>query len=176
MLIKLKAVYTLVEQLYIDAQRTIVAISHSKQAPSLLRDVLNMLFVLPARIEEIKRSFARVGAITALSQAKAWQAELDPAELATGCPRLKEVGSPFGKDDFAARMKETRPLARQLAEETDLSKYQVAYMAENSKVRVSAYDVVDLIPPTRKHTFAPEIDPSKIIDDKAEFQALTGLN
>ena len=28
----------------------------------------------------------------------------------------------------------------------------------------------------RKHTFAPEIDPSELIDDEAEFQALTGIN
>ena len=39
-----------------------------------------------------------------------------------------------------------------------------------------AYKIVDLIPPIRKHTFAPEIDPSELIDDEAEFQALTGIN
>ena len=111
-----------------------------------------------------------------LSRAKAWQAELDPAELATGCPSYKEDGSPFDQEDFVACVKEMRPLASQLAEETDLSRYQVAYISENSKVNALSYNVVDLIPPTRKHTFAPEIDPSKIIDDKAEFQALTGLN
>ena len=68
------------------------------------------------------------------------------------------------------------PTASQLAAETNLSRYQGAYTVENSKVRVLAYDVVDLIPPMRKHTFAPEIDLSKLIDDEAEFQALPGIN
>ena len=70
MLVKLKAVYTLVEQLYAGAQHTIVAISHTKQAPSLLRDVLNKIYVLPVRIEEMKRSSARVGAIIAFEPGK----------------------------------------------------------------------------------------------------------
>ena len=58
MLVKMKVVYTLVEQ-YTGAQRIVVAILHTNQAPSLLRDVLNKLFVLLARVEEIKRSSAR---------------------------------------------------------------------------------------------------------------------
>ena len=39
-----------------------------------------------------------------------------------------------------------------------------------------AYKVMDLIPPIRKHTFAPEVDPSDLIDDEAEFQALRGID
>ena len=35
-----------------------------------------------------------------------------------------------------------------------------------------AYKVMDLIPPIRKHTFAPEVEPSDLIDDESEFQAL----
>ena len=176
MLTKLKAVYTLVEQLYTRAQRTIASISPSKQTPSLLSNVLSSLFVLPARIEENKRLTARASAITALSRAKAWQSELDPAELATGCPSLKEDMSPFDKKDFAACVKEMRPLASLLAEETDLSKYQAAYTAENQKMPTLAYKIVDVIPPIRKQTFAPEIDPAELIDDDAEFQAVTGIN
>ena len=68
------------------------------------------------------------------------------------------------------------PLASQLVEETDLSRYQAAYTADNQKMPTPAYKIVDLIPPIRKHTFAPEIDPSELIDDEAEFQALTGIN
>ena len=103
---KLKAAYTLVEQLYIRVQHTIATISSSNQTSTLLSNVLSQLFVLPARIQENKRSAVRGGAITALSQAKAWQSELDPAELATGCPSLKEDGSHFDKKDFAACVKE----------------------------------------------------------------------
>ena len=43
-------------------------------------------------------------------------------------------------------------------------------------MKATAYEVVDLISPIRKHTFAPEVYPSEIIDDEAEFQALTGIN
>ena len=39
-----------------------------------------------------------------------------------------------------------------------------------------AYKVMDLIPPIRKHTFAPEVDPSNLIDDEAEFQDLRGID
>ena len=123
MLVKLKAVYTSVEQLYTGTQRTIAAISHSKQPPSLIREVLDKLYVMPQRIKEIKRSSARVGAIIALSQAKAWQAELDPAEMATGCLGLKEDGYPFEEKDFADFVKEMCPLASRLADKTDLTRY-----------------------------------------------------
>jgi hypothetical protein len=78
---------------------------------------------MPQKLEEIKWSAARAGAITALSRAKAWQAELDPEEMATGYPGLKEDGSPFDQTDFAKCIKEMRPLACKLAEETDLSRY-----------------------------------------------------
>ena len=54
MLVKLKAAYTLVEQLYSGIQCTITAITHTKEPPSLLKDVLNQFSVLPQRIAEIK--------------------------------------------------------------------------------------------------------------------------
>lgn len=166
----------MVEQLYTGAQRTIAAISPSKKTPSLLSNVLRSLSDLPPRIEENKRSSARADALTALSWAKAWQSELDPAELATGCPSFKEDRSPFDKKDFAACVKAVRPLASLLAEETDLSKYSAAYTTENQKMPTPAYKVADLISPIRKHTFALDIDPSELIDDDVEFQALTNID
>ena len=39
-----------------------------------------------------------------------------------------------------------------------------------------SYKVQDLIPPIRKHTFAPEVNPEELIDDEAEFQALSGID
>ena len=68
---KLKAVYTLVEQLYTGAQQTLATISPMNQGPNLLSDVLKKLSILPARFQEIKQSCARAGAVTALSHAKA---------------------------------------------------------------------------------------------------------
>src|SRR5215216_5647497 len=174
--VKLKAVYTLVEQLYTGTQRVLATLYPTNRAPTLLSDVLKKLSVLPARIDEMKRSSARAGAMTALSRAKAWLPELDLADIGTGYLSLKEDGTPFEKKDFAARMKEIRPLASLIANETDLSKYQPAYDTENRKLPRPAYKVMDLIPPIRKHTFALEIDPSKLIDDEAEFQALCGID
>ena len=54
MLVELKVVYTLVEQLYTGTQRTLAAISPAGQVPTLLIDVLKKLSVLPVRFEEIK--------------------------------------------------------------------------------------------------------------------------
>ena len=98
MCVKLKASYTLVEQLYTSAQRAIFAALHKKSPPSLIKEVLERLSVLSQRIEELRRSTAREGAITALSRAKAWQADLDPEDLANGCPSVKEDGSPFSAE------------------------------------------------------------------------------
>ena len=103
--------------------------------------------MLPQRVEELKLSAARAGAITALSRAKAWQAELDPEELASGFPRLKEDGSPFEAIDFTNCVKQMRHLARQLAEETNLSKYHAAYTKENSRMPAAIHETTNLIPP-----------------------------
>ena len=137
---------------------------------------MKKLSVLPARIDEMKQSSARAGAVTALSRAKAWLTELDPAEIATGYPSLKEDGTPSEKKDFSVGVKEIRPLASLIANETDLSTYQPAYSMENQKMPTPAYKVMDLIPPIRKHTFAPEVDPSELIDGEAESQALCGID
>ena len=67
-------------------------------------------------------------------------------------------------------------MASKLADETDLSKYNPAYDADNTKVKALVHEAVDLIPPTRKHTFAPDIDPSTLIDDEAVYKAFTGIN
>ena len=50
MLIKLKAVYTLVEQLYTRSQRALAVVALSNDTPYLLQDVLKRLAVLPQRI------------------------------------------------------------------------------------------------------------------------------
>ena len=63
---KLKGAYTLIEQLYTGAQRIICTTSHNKPAPTLIQDTLMKLLVLLARVEELKKSAARTGAINAL--------------------------------------------------------------------------------------------------------------
>ena len=73
-------------------------------------------------------------------------------------------------------MKEIRPLASLIANETDLTKYHPAYNAVNRRQPTPTYKVTSLIPPIRKHTFAPEVDPAGLIDDEAEFEALSGID
>ena len=70
---------------------------------------------------------ARVGAVTALIRAKAWLPELDPADISTGYPSFKEDGTPFDQKDFAACVKDIRPLTSLIANETYLTKYQPTY-------------------------------------------------
>ena len=132
--------------------------------------------MLPAQVEEHKKSAARAGALTALTRAKAWVPDFDPVEAAKGYPSLKEDGSEFGNDDLRAIYREVRPMACQLAEEADLSYYQASYDDKNRRVAAPILEAQNLIPPIRKHTYAPDIEPSTLISDEAVFQALTGID
>jgi hypothetical protein len=96
--------------------------------------------------------------------------------VGNGYPSIKEDGSDFNNDDLRALTREMRPLASKLAEETDLSHYQSIYDANNKSVNVPNYDAPNLIPPIRKHTYAPDVDPSTLISDEAVFKALTGID
>ena len=132
--------------------------------------------MLPAWIEELKRSAARAGALAALTRAKAWVPDPDPTDVAKGYPSLKEDGSEFCTEDLRAINREVRPLACQLAEEADLSHYQASYDINNKRVGAPALETQSMIPPIRKHTYAPDIEPSTLISDEAVFQALTGID
>src|SRR3954467_1185592 len=166
---KLKAVYTLVEQLYTGAQPTITVASHNNPAPTLIQDTLKRLSMLPARIEELKKSAARTGAINALIRAKAWVPDFDPVEAAQGYPSLKEDGSEFNEDDLRAINRAVRPLACQLVEEADLTHYQAQYNNQNKRVAAPVLEAENLVPPIRKHAYAPDIEPSSLIHDEAIF-------
>ncbi|KAM3295654.1 hypothetical protein ACQJBY_038134 [Aegilops geniculata] len=173
---KLKAAYTLVEQLYIGAQRAICTTSNNKPPPTLIKETLERLFMLPARIEELKKSAARAGALTALTRAKAGISDLDPEDIGNGYPSQKEDGSEFDNDDLRAITTEMRPLASKLAEDSDLLFYKNSYDASGKRMNAPTYDVENLIPPIRKHTYAPDVEPSDLINDEAVFQALTGID
>ena len=41
---------------------------------------------------------------------------------------------------------------------------------------IPSYKVMHLVPPIRKHTFAPDIDLSGLINDEAEFVAVHGFD
>ncbi|KAM3312594.1 hypothetical protein ACQJBY_032458 [Aegilops geniculata] len=132
--------------------------------------------MMPARFEELKKSATRAGALTTLTRAKAWISDLDLEDIGNGYPSQKEDGSDFDNDDLRALTREMRPLASKLAEDADLSYYQSIYDANNKRVNAPTYDVQNLIPPIRKHTYAPDVEPSTLISDEAIFQALTGID
>ena len=89
---KLKAAYSLIEQLYTGAQRVIYAASYNKLPPTLINDTLAKLSMTPAQIEEVKRSAARAGALSTLTRAKAWIADLDPANIGKANLANKKTG------------------------------------------------------------------------------------
>ena len=67
-------------------------------------------------------------------------------------------------------------MASQLAEAIDLSLFKAVYDDNNKKIKPTIYEAPPLDPPARKHTFAPEVDSSTLIDDEAVFQALHGID
>ena len=69
-----------------------------------------------------------------------------------------------------------RPLASQLAEEANLSSHRSFYDGDNRRVDAVVKEVQNLIPPIRKHTYAPDVEPSNLISNEAIFQALTRID
>ena len=111
-----------------------------------------------------------------LSRAKTWLLELDPADIATGYPSLKEDGTPFEEADFTTCVKDICPVATLIANEVDLTKYQAGYDAENRRIPMPHYQVTSLIPPLHKHTFAREVDPASLVHDESKFEALNNID
>ena len=93
-----------------------------------------------------------------------------------GYPSMKEDGSAFSAEDLHALTKDMRPLASKLADEADLTRYHLGYDLENVRVERPSYDIENLIPPVRKHTFAPDIEPSELINDEVYFRALAKID
>ena len=67
---KLKAAYTLIEQSYTGIQWVICTASHNKPPPTLIKETLERLAMMPARFKEVKKSAARSGALTTLTREK----------------------------------------------------------------------------------------------------------
>ena len=57
-----------------------------------------------------------------------------------------------------------------------MSRYQAQYDNQNKRIAAPIHESENLIPPIRKHTYAPDIEPSTLIRDEAVFQALTGID
>ena len=176
MRMKLKAAYTLIEQLYTGAQRVISAASYTRPTPTLIKDTLARLSMNPAQIEEVKRSAARAGTLLALTRAKAWISDLDPDDIAKGFLDEQADGSTFDNKALKSLTKEMHPLSSQLAAEANLTVHRSFYDEENHRVDTTVTETQNLIPPIRKHTYAPDVDPSNLIGEEAVFQALTRID
>ena len=109
----------------------------------------------------------------ALTRAKAWIADLDLADISKGFPSAQENGEEFDNDALKRVTREMRPLASQLAEEANLTVHRSFYDADNKRVEAVIPEVQSLIPPIRKHTYAPDVDPAELVSEEAVFQALT---
>ena len=75
--------------------------SGPKEPVRLIKDVLTRLSTIPKQIEELKKSSARSGAITALSRAAVYDADLNPEALVGGFLELNDDGTPFSREDYA---------------------------------------------------------------------------
>ena len=67
-------------------------------------------------------------------------------------------------------------MATLIANKVDLTKYEACYDAKNWRIPTPHYEVTSLIPPLRKHNFAREVDPTGLVDDEAEFEALNNID
>ena len=112
----------------------------------------------------------------ALTRAKAWIADLDPVDIAKGFPSEQENGAEFDNEALKAVTREMRPLASQLAEEANLIVHRSFYYANNKRIDTVIPEVQNLILPIRKHTYAPDVDPTELISEEAVFQALTRID
>ena len=50
------------------------------------------------------------------------------------------------------------------------------YDANNKRVEAVIPEVQNLVPPIRKHTYAPDVDPTELISEEVVFQALTWID
>ena len=66
----------------------------------MIKETLEKLAMLPARITKLKRAAARSGALTVLIRARAWIPNLEPVDIIKGYPSVKEDGSDFNNDNL----------------------------------------------------------------------------
>ena len=90
--------------------------------------------------------------------------------------RIQRYHSRFEEKDFNRCVRDMWLVACKLVEELNFNNYTAAYDSNNQKIKPPAHYIVNLIPPRRKHIFAPGVDYSIILNDEATFEALTGIN
>ena len=94
---------------------------------------------------------------------------MDPVDIAKGFPDEQADGSTFDNEALKALTKEMRPLSSQLAAEANLTVHRSFYDERNQRVDTTMTEAQNLIPPIRKHTYAPDVEPSNLISEEAVF-------
>ena len=130
---KLRAVCTLVQQLYYGAGKAMMACHGWEKPPTTQLKFLEALNMLPGWIESWKRSSARRSAMRVLALAKSYYPALDTAVLIRGWPSLKSDGSPFTKEDLAAIDDSIRHHCTVLTDKMSLSSFQPCFSADGKK-------------------------------------------
>ncbi|KAI4989795.1 hypothetical protein ZWY2020_038158 [Hordeum vulgare] len=175
-ILMLKAIYTLIEQLYTGSVLTVNAVMGAKEPITSIKKMLGCLSTLPPQIGELTRPAARKGVLATLSRCLAYAPELKPEEVAAGFPQLKDDGSEFTQDDYQRVVIESRSAATQLAASLDLSKYQAAYDEKNKKINPPTFVTTSLTPRRPKNPFDLEADLSTFLNNEDEFAALSKCN
>lgn len=173
-LVKLKALYKFLEQLYVGGSYCVIAMKNTKARPRFIKDMLKELSMVPEWIKELKKSACRQGALTALARAKAYFPELVPAQIVSGFPEFNVDGTPFEQKDFLHCIKENRVAATQLAEEAELKKFQATYTEAGKCVGPPTPQPFELNLPS-KQVFAPGINSSTVMQKESVSEALDGI-
>ena len=112
----------------------------------------------------------------ALTRAKAYNEDMDASELTGGFPQLNFDGKEFTKDDYTRLRKETRSVATKLALEVNLDRYQAGYDEAGKCIEQGSFKTISLIPLGRKDCFAPDVEPSNLIEEGDSFEALAAID
>lgn len=83
-IIKLKAIYKFLEQLYVDGAKCIMAVKNTRAPPTQIMEMIKEFSTVPKWVEELKKSACHQWAMYSLARAKAYLLEMDPALLEDG--------------------------------------------------------------------------------------------
>ena len=174
-IVKLKTIFTYVEQLFTGSVYSILAVKNLKHPPRSIKDMLKQLSTMPQWVIETRKATAHVGANMALARAKVYLPELDVELLKGGFSEFKLDGSAFTHEDYARCLLEIRPLASLIADEVDISRYHPAYTTDNERVNAAKNEPSNLLSTRCKTTFAPDIDASALVEGTANFESLLSI-
>lgn len=174
-MIQLKVAYTFLERLYTGSRRAIQAAFYGKEVPSTIKEVLKTLSTLPAQLQIVKESSARIATMHTMARAKAHYEDLELSTLVGGFPETYK-GKDLDQVTYNALRKETFFPASQLVQEMKLTRFQSAFSEDGKRVKLGSLPPLNLTPEGRKNEFAPDIDSSSLIDDEEIFEAFATVD